>query len=135
MPHNAEFLRCLVEIDVRGIRRLWHHVSPGLPQPANDADALLAIHLARIQLGEALPAKAMAYSKQWLAERETGRTAYAVGIAVGIHGPKEPRVADRLLNIRGEMEHAVTSAVQEGVDLAVEATEVKRRMMVAREKA
>ena len=39
MNHAAEFRRCLEDLDVKGIQKLWKHVQPNLPQPKNDRDA------------------------------------------------------------------------------------------------
>lgn len=66
--HAAEFRRCLDECDVAGIRALWTHVSPHLPQPANEADALATIHRARTESQSVTFAK-RAYSHAWLTER------------------------------------------------------------------
>ncbi len=134
LDHAAEFRRCLETLDVKGVRRLWQFVSPHLPQPKNDSEALHTIHLARASMAT-LPLKLKSYSEQWLKERETGVIAHSVGIAVGMHGKKEPRLVDRLLNTRGAMEHAVITAVQDGVDLATESVEIKKRIMTARQEA
>lgn len=135
MRHSAEFLRCLVECDVVGARRLWHHVAPNMPQPKNDEEALITIHLARVQI-DSLPEQARQYSAAWLSEREIGRVAHAVGIAVGWpSGSKEPRRREKALNTRMVMENAVSDAIKAGVDLATESTEIKRRMMAARARA
>lgn len=67
MQHAAEFRRCLLEMDVAGIMRLWRHVSPHLPQPSS-ADALVQLHIARCE-AKRLPVKAKDYSKAWLAEQ------------------------------------------------------------------
>jgi hypothetical protein len=32
--------QCMEDLDVAGVRRLWSEVSPHLPQPTDDADAL-----------------------------------------------------------------------------------------------
>ncbi len=118
-----------------GIRRLWQHVSPHLPQPATDDEALHTMHLARVGMKN-LPQKLRTYSETWLKERETGRVIHAVGIAVGMQADwRNSRRAERFLNVRGEMEHAVVIAVNDGVDLATESVEVKKRIMTAREKA
>lgn len=135
MEHSQEFLRCLTTLDIPGVRKLWHHVAPHLHQPQTDEEALHTLHLARSRMEKQLPASLVTYSKNWLQERQTGRIAHAVGIAVGFHGEPDKRKINRALNTRGEMEHAVAVAIQDGVDLEFESDEVKRRMMVAREKA
>lgn len=128
--HSAEFLRCLVEVDVAGIRRLHPQVFPHLPAPASDDEALYSIHLARASMKRLHP-RLRRYSRQWLAERQTGRVAFAVGIAV----IAPPRRAQHALIVREAMQDAVCESVKAGVCLDTEADEVKRRMMAARDKA
>jgi hypothetical protein len=67
MQHAAEFRRCLLEMDVNGIMRLWAHVSPHLPQPSG-AEALIQLHIARCE-ARYFPKKAKDYSLSWLAEQ------------------------------------------------------------------
>lgn len=67
MQHATEFRRCLLEMDVVGIMRLWRHVSPHLPQPT-EAEALIQLHIARCE-AKRFPLKAKAYSRAWLAEQ------------------------------------------------------------------
>ncbi len=136
LDHAAEFRRCLEMIDVKGVRRLWRHVSPHLPQPKDDDDALYTIHLARVAMKDAIAPALRQYSEAWLNERKVGRVAHAVGIAVGMKADwEDPRLAEQFLNVRGEMEHAVTTAIADGVELETESVEVKARMMLARERA
>lgn len=130
MLHTEEFRRCLILLDVPGIRRLWAHVAPGLPQPATDQDALHSMHLARVAM-KTLPAALKDYSEAWLRERGTGRVAHAVGISVKSISGREDRAAD----VREAMSDAVLLAIKDGVDLAAEPGEVKRRMMSARARA
>lgn len=66
MDHSSEFRRCLLEMDVQGIMRVWRHVSPHLPQPT-EAEAHVQLHIARCE-AKGLPLKAKAYSTAWLAE-------------------------------------------------------------------
>src|SRR5262252_6110655 len=100
--HSAELRRCLLACDIEGVRRLWQHVAPHLPQPESDAAALMSIHYARTQM-VSLPLKARAYSHRWLidngfpsglpdalkpkAERIYPRIIDAVGIATGTRNP------------------------------------------------
>jgi len=67
MQHSPEFRRCLLEMDVVGIMRLWRHVSPHLPQPS-EAEALIQLHIARCE-AKRFPQRAKAYSQAWLAEQ------------------------------------------------------------------
>lgn len=128
--HAAEFRRCLVELDVAGIRRLWRATAPHLPQPADDGEALETLHRARAA-SRTLPARLVDYSRDWLAERETRRVAHAVGIAVAA----PPHRAERAEAARQAMEGAVIDAMRAGVDLATEPAEIRRRMMRARARA
>jgi hypothetical protein len=64
-----EFNRCLVELDVAAIRRLWAATSPGAHQPQSDLEALIALHHARTQ-AESVPFNLRAYSHRWLCERD-----------------------------------------------------------------
>jgi hypothetical protein len=130
LAHAAEFRRCLVDLDVVGICKLWQHVSPHLPQPASNDETLFALHVARTKTPN-LPPKLLAYSKAWLAERERRRFAHAVGIAVGAPPWREKQA----IAIREAMSDAVTRAIKDGVDLETESGEIKRRMLVARQKA
>ncbi len=68
--HGGEFRRCLIELDVAGIIRLWAHVAPHLPV-MTQKDALFALHLARAE-AESVPIKLRRYSDRWLRERGFG---------------------------------------------------------------
>jgi hypothetical protein len=68
MDHADAFRRCLIELDVVGICDLWFHVSPHLPQPKNNNEALVTIHYARTQ-AESIPLRLRCYSHAWLCER------------------------------------------------------------------
>lgn len=122
MPHAAEFRRCLEALDVAGIRALWAHVSPHLPQPQSDADALMALHNARTQTGS-LALKLRVYSHRWLlerglpsalpdalkpsAERLYPRVVESVGISVNFRSPALRPITEL---VRGAMEDAVNDA-------------------------
>jgi hypothetical protein len=68
MNHADAFRRCLIELDVVGICDLWFHVSPHLPQPKNNDEALATIHYARTQT-QSIPMRLRCYSHAWLCER------------------------------------------------------------------
>jgi hypothetical protein len=121
MNHAAAFRRCLIELDVVGICDLWFHVAPGMPQPKNNHEALVTLHLARTR-AESIPDKLRCYSHAWLTERSlpTGlpdrlkakadrlypRVVKAVGIAVkALSSESEPRAR--------AIEKAMSDAVQE----------------------
>lgn len=67
--HAEELRRCLVDCDIVAIRELWTHISPHLPPPADDGEALIQIHLARTAT-ERIPFRFRAYSHKWLTERK-----------------------------------------------------------------
>lgn len=128
--HETEFRRCLVEIDVEGMRRLWAHVSPHLPQPYCDAEALETIHRARVDMATLAP-DARRYSMDWLRERETSRVVSAVGIAVkAINESRKTQAAE----MQHAMSQAVADAVRDGVSLDTEADEIRARIAAARKR-
>jgi hypothetical protein len=120
--HAAEMRRCLAEVDVAGMRKLWNHIAPLAPAPKTDAEALVVLHHARTR-AVTLPLKLRAYSHYWLverglrsdlpdkyrkqAEREYPWIADSVGIAVG------SRWQEVKLAIRGVMEGAVSECYAE----------------------
>lgn len=144
MKHQAEFLRCLTELDVIGVCALWFHVHPELPQPRDNEEALTTIHLARTQTA-AVPDGMRCYSHKWLTERNLPshlpdelkpkadrlypRRVEAVGIAV------------KALSSAGEararaVEKAMSDAVAECYEDGNTSPEVLReRMAAARRKA
>lgn len=63
--HSAEMRRCLIALDVEGIRRLWKHVAPNMPQPESDNEALISMHMSRTA-AEFVPFKLRAYSHAFL---------------------------------------------------------------------
>lgn len=69
--HAAEFRRCVLELDISGIRKLWAHVSPHLAQPSNDREAIYSLHMARANM-ETAPAVLRQYSDRWMRERGLG---------------------------------------------------------------
>jgi hypothetical protein len=68
MNHADEFRRCLIELDVVGMCDLWFQVSPHLPQPKNNEEALITLHYARTQTNS-IPVRLRCYSHAWLTER------------------------------------------------------------------
>lgn len=91
MNHDAEFRRCLIELDVVGICELWFHVSPGLPQPKNNDEALVTLHHARTQ-AQSISDNLRCCSHAWLLER---------GLPSGLPDHMKPK-ADRLYPRRVE---------------------------------
>lgn len=140
----AEFRRCLADLDIAGIKRLWKHVSPHLPQPATDHEALATLHMARTGAAS-VPFKLRAYSHRWLtdnglpsslpdplkpkAERIYPRVAEAVGIAVGF---RSALLKPLIPVVRGAMEDAVSEAYADG---RTEPAFVRGRMFEAKDRA
>ena len=67
--YSSELRRYLEACDVEGARRLWMHEFPHLPQPKDDSEALVALHMARTA-ASSIPMKLRAYSHRWLVERD-----------------------------------------------------------------
>jgi hypothetical protein len=142
MDVPAAMRQVLVECDVSGARRLWAEYAPHMPQPQDDAEALVCLHRARTEAAS-LALRLRAYSHRWLvdhdwpsglpdelrpkAERLYPRIASSVGIGVK---SAYPEVASE---IRGAMEDAVLEAEADG--RLTDAPFVKGRMMEARAKA
>lgn len=140
---SAELRRCLEDCDVAGARKLWAQVAPHLPQPRNDAEALIALHHARTA-ANSIAFRLRAYSHRWLldhgypsglpdelrpkAERMYPVIADGVGIACRASALMMP-IAHL---IRGRMSDAVMDAYADG---RKEPAFVKNRMMQARDKA
>lgn len=71
LAHAAEFRRCLLELDAKGVMRLWRHVSPHLAQPKTETEALYTLHMARSG-AQSVPDRLRQYSDRWLRERGFG---------------------------------------------------------------
>jgi hypothetical protein len=67
VQHAAEFRRCLIELDVVGITRLWAHLAPAPMQSGSEAEALASLHMARTG-AQSVPLKLRQYSDRWLRE-------------------------------------------------------------------
>lgn len=142
--HAAEFRRCLEQLDCDGIRKLWRHVSPHLPQPKSDHEALISLHHARTQ-ARSIAFKLRAYSHRWLcdngypsglpdelkpsAERIYPKIVQAVGIAVKATAEWRKPVAAL---IQKSMSDAVMDASADGK--LGDAAFVTARMNEARQK-
>lgn len=133
--------RCLLEMDVPGIRAAWAKAAPHLPQPASDEEALIALHHARTQ-ARSIPFRVRAWSHRWLVERGlpsglpdrlrpraeqvAPRVADAVGVAV-IAGSSLTRPIAGL--VRDAMSEAVSECYADGHS---EAEILRPRMLEAR---
>jgi hypothetical protein len=104
----AAFRRCLLALDVPGMKRLWRETSPHLHQPQSDDEMLETMHRARVGMNS-VPADMRDCSVRWLEERARMRTMQAVGVATSA---KDPGLRDALL---GGMTRAVESALAGGV--------------------
>lgn len=141
---NADFRRCLETLDVPGIRALWAKHSPHLSQPKDDAEALVALHMARTA-AESLSIKDRAYSHRWLDERNLPsqlpdrlkrsadrlypQNKYGVGVSFGFKS-RELRPAAQL--IQGAMCEAVLEAEADG--RLLDDAHVIKRMNEARDR-
>lgn len=67
MRHSAEMVRCLESGDISAARKLWAYVAPHYPQPQDDKQALIIMHMARTQSRQ-VAFKARAYSHRWLTD-------------------------------------------------------------------
>jgi hypothetical protein len=65
---HEHFREALETLDVELARKIWAHAKPGMPQPRTDAEALMALHVARTA-ASSVTFRARAYSHAWLAER------------------------------------------------------------------
>lgn len=119
MDHSAEFRRCLEQLDIDGMRKLWRHVSPHLPQPGSDAEILTTLHHARTQ-AESMPLRLRAYSHRWLSERS-----YPTGLPDRLKQSAErmyPRVVEGVgisVNAKSEFMKPIASLVQRAMSDAV----------------
>lgn len=68
MDPATAFRAALETGDIAALRGLWSAVAPHLPQPANDGEAEIAMHVARTQ-AESVSIRKRAYSHRWLEER------------------------------------------------------------------
>jgi hypothetical protein len=127
---GAAFRSCITRLDVKGIRNLHRRFNPHLPQPKDDEEALTSLHIARTQ-AKFLSERERQYSRDWLAERQTGRIAHAVGVSVGM--PSQP-LNSRQEDVRDAMSDSAGESYKKGLDLDKDAPEVKGRMMEARRK-
>lgn len=141
MQHSVEVLRCITDLDVVGVRRLWAHVAPKMPQPKSDFQALITLHHARTQ-SPTIDLRLRAYSHRWLldngypsglpdhlkakAERLYPHVEGVVGIAVRGTSDIGRQVAPI---IQGVMSDAVLECY---ADKQTDPVFVKARMMEAR---
>jgi hypothetical protein len=63
----AEFRRCLIQMDVGGMMKLWTYVAPHLAGQS-PKEALVSMHMARCEMKHISP-RLKIYSQEWLFER------------------------------------------------------------------
>ena len=145
MDSNAAIKQCLEEMDVDGIRSLWHLVAPDAPQPETDFEAMVTLHMARTQM-KIMTKRQRYYSHRWLldhdqmsllpdeerpsAERMYPQIKRSVGISLG---SQSSMMEPALPVIRGEMEKAVLEVYADGRKDDIPF--LKERMRLAREGA
>jgi hypothetical protein len=66
--YSAAVRECLESGDIALMRKLWKHIAPHLPQPRNDEEALITLHMARTA-STTVDTKKRMYSHCWLKER------------------------------------------------------------------
>ena len=113
-----DFWRCLVDLDVAGMQKLWGAVAPNQKQH-DDKETLIGLHHART-LADSIPFNLRAYSHSWLVER---------GLPSGLPDELKPR-AERIyprivegvgVSVRqmGNVETPLTRAVERAMSDAV----------------
>ena len=143
--YSTELRRYLEAGDVSGVRHLWQHEFPHLPQPQDDEEALVVLHMART-LSDSMTLKLKAYSHRWLldhgfpsqlpdelkplAERIYPKVVTAVGLSVNTESELlKPVMAE----VQKAMEGAVLEAYGDGKEGDI--PHIRKRMKEARERA
>lgn len=126
MDSAAAMKQCLEEMDVVGIRSLWHVIAPNMPQPKTDHEAMCTLHMARTSM-PVLTMRQRYYSHRWLldhncisllpdAERPAAERMYpqvvsSVGIAIKATSDLTKSIMPL---VRSAMENAVHEAYADG---------------------
>lgn len=138
--YASDCFRCLENLDIAGIRKLWHEARPNMPQPETDRETLISMHMARTQMDE-MPERKRFYSHRWLltegypsalpdqlrpsAERVYPKVVEAVGVAVRSPNRRYAK----------EMEKTMLDAVKDAqAEGETDADFIKSRMLEARRK-
>lgn len=142
MGFSAAFRRCLETLDAKGLMKLWGHVAPNMPQPANVHEATISLHHARTQ-ADSMTDAARRYSHDWLVERglpsglpaemlpERPVVVSAIGVAIA-HRRREGADKERAGAILAAMTNAAGEMHADGVaDPAV----IRSHILAARTKA
>jgi hypothetical protein len=141
MALNAELRQALEEMDIGLARKLWAHVAPRMPQPDDDYQARIVMHIARTK-ADKLGFRFRAWSHAWLtergiksllpdelrprAERLYPRVEHAVGVAVRALNDARAPLANR---VERAMSDAIADCYGNG---DTEPEVVKKRMHEAR---
>lgn len=131
--HAVLFREYLATSDLNGLRSLWAHVAPHLPQPNGDYEVQVMMHMARTQ-SESIALNLRVYSHQWLlanglpsqlpdrfkpvADRAHNGFALGVGIAMVTDDPAQ--IADPQLRAEVEQKRKIAKMVQRAMGDAVE---------------
>lgn len=126
MDSHAAMKQCLEEMDVEGIRSLWHLIAPNMPQPKTDYEAMCTLHMARTSM-PVLTQRQRYYSHRWLldhncmsllpdaekpaAERMYPQVVSSVGISVNTNSSLLKPI---MPHVQGAMENAVHEAYADG---------------------
>lgn len=141
VAHGAEFRRCLLHCDVKGLMALHRHTSPHLPEMAV-SEATIAMHMARADVTN-FPRRVRQYSVDWLQDhgfekvdgqwrRSVDHEAKVFAEAVGISSVRAGGSKGRF-NL--EVERVMSDAVLNSLAKGVREPEVqKENMMKARAK-
>lgn len=146
VAHARLFREYLDACDVIGVRHLWQHIAPHLPQPKNDFETMVMIHRARTET-IAVPLAKRAYSHHWLvqnglpsglpdhlkpkAERYGYKFAYGVGIGMKVAG-NDPTKRALAKAVQTAMGRAVSEAFADG---RTDGEHLRRRMLEAKQSA
>jgi hypothetical protein len=134
--------QCLEEMDVEGIRSLWHLIAPNMPQPKNNLEAMATMHMARTNM-QILTQRQRYYSHRWLldhnmisllpdAEKPSAERMYPqVVSSVGISVNTGSELAKPIIpHIQSAMENAVLEAYADGMKDDI--PHIRKRMSEAR---
>lgn len=120
--YHSELQRCLTELDVPGLVKIWAEVSPHAP-PLAPAEAIIAAHMARVEARH-MHKNLKLYSLAFLDERGyrkldgqwvKGASSKVIAECVAIASKSNiPGVADKIMNgMRDAYLHAVAGGVTE----------------------
>jgi hypothetical protein len=133
----------LEEMDVEGVRRLWHEVRPNMPQPGTDFEALASIHMARTNF-PTLTKRQRYYSHRWLLdynmpsllpdeEKPSAEKMYpqvVSGVGISVSGRFADPSESAAPHVQCAMEYAVEEAYADGKKDDI--PHIRKRMWLAR---